>query len=212
MPLFFLIWRKFIHCPTATCHPSLFHLSLHRQRPSGPPAQLRDVWSNCLSIVGFACGLRVWACTCVHVCECRVRVTQAVLLLWYHLHFTEPPLGGTTAVFSASRHLFLAEISRDLWKDVDLVMSTTSTYPQTTVSPLAAKGCITHFKMIRAALLLWMQNILTETLLKPAAIGWFSTVRTITRSCCSKQVNKQESVTVTWFYMDSCVCCERNSQ
>lgn len=96
--------------------PRVFHRSFHRQWPSGPPAQLWDVWSDCLSIISGVCILSVWECMCVDVYECHVQVTQAVLLLWYHLHFTGPPLGGMPAAFSASRHLSLSEISRDLQK------------------------------------------------------------------------------------------------
>lgn len=46
-----------------------------------------------------------------------------------------------------------------------------------------------------------MHDILTETLLKPAAIGWFSTVGTGTGFCCSENENKQGSATAAWIWI-----------
>lgn len=65
----------------------------------------------CVCVCVFECG-GVFLCVCV----CHVRVIQAVLLLWYRLNFTEPPLGGRTTVPPASRHLSLSHISWDLQK------------------------------------------------------------------------------------------------
>lgn len=101
----------------------------------------------------------------------------------------------------------------------DLVRSKTTTWKRKNVfrfysCPLVVTDSRTHFSDTSEwqwgkVSLLWIQSILTETLLKPAAIGWFSTVWTITRFSCSKHASKQESVTSTWFCLDKCVCCQR---
>lgn len=211
-----------------------------------------------LSIVGFACSLRVWVCACVWVtCTGDTSSSSAVIspsfhratFGWHHRRVLclTPPLSrwnqqrSVERCWSGEEHNHnLSNLITGKWRFsfksrysclvkcqpnslcfiiLNILFKRTKNVKKNTIFdirlllgvycfPLAAKDYITHFK-IRAALLLWMHNILTETLLKPAAIGWFSTVWTLTRSCCSKQVNKQESVTVTWFYMDSCVCCDR---
>lgn len=94
-------------------------LSTGREPHPGSDTQvLHQIWGCCTYSVSV-CALCVWVCTWVYVCmyECHVRATQAVLLLWYRLYFTKPPLGGRTPISPSSHLLCLtSDISIDLQK------------------------------------------------------------------------------------------------
>lgn len=99
-----------------TCLPSVFHLSIHGQRPSGPSALRRLIrlslpHGQCLCV----------PCVCMRVSVCAVYGWHKQFFCCDITYVLQSHLCGTTAVFSASCHLFLSEISRDLQREVALI-------------------------------------------------------------------------------------------
>lgn len=138
-----------------TCHPSVFHLSIHRHRPSGPPSALRHlIWLSLhhgLRLCVVYLSVCVFACVCVGVSAVYGWHKQFfccdITFIWQSHFRVAQPLYFLPHATSFS--LKSAETCRET--SADLVRSKTTTLKRKNVfrvysCPLVATDSLTHFK------------------------------------------------------------------